>query len=737
MNRFPAFPPSRLLLRILTAALAAASLPTLAGAQEKQAGKDEKDETVTIRAEQMTGRPDREVHLERDVEVTRGPMTINADRATYDIVEDEVEAEGNIRMRRFGDRYTGDELRLKMDTGKGYVTNPTYSLERNGAAGNAERINFLAQDRASVVDGTYSTCEGPDPDWYLKASTLDLDSGRDAGYARKAIVYFKGVPVLGTPAMSFPLSGARKSGFLPPTIGSSSSGGLEVTVPYYVNIAPNRDLTLFPKIYASRGFQWGAEGRYLGATYSGQTRGEALFDDQQTKTNRYAISSIHTHNFAPGFNYAWNINAASDDNYPVDFSRTITAASQRLLLRDLALNYANPSGFWSTTARVSNYQVLEDPAAPIGRQYDRLPQVTAQAGRLDVNGFDWNVASELTRFWHPDKIRGDRFVVNPRIEYPFIRPGYFFTPRMSLHATKYYLDNVAPGAERDLTRVVPTVSLDGGLVFERAADFFGKTMTQTLEPRLFYVYTPFRNQSAFPIFDTGLADLSFAQLFSENRFIGNDRISDANQLTAALVSRYIEMDGAERMRFAVGQRYYFMPQRVTLGEVRNDSRSDLLLSGYGRLTASLNVEGNVQYSQTQHKMSRSSVGARWMPAPKSVLNLQYRRDFLVSPVLEQVDVSAQWPLARRWYGVGRVNYSLPDRTVAEGLLGVEYKADCWVFRIVSQRIPTSATTATSTLFFQLELNGLTRLGSNPLDALRASIPGYQLVNQPATQSSNP
>lgn len=714
---------------MLAAAVAASSTaPMLAVAQAREGGADE-NAPVTISAEQMTGRPDREVHLERNVEVTRGPTKITADRATYRAVEDEVEASGRVCMQRFGDRYSGDAVKLKIDTGQGFVIHPAYRLERNKAQGKAERIDFLAQDQATVTEGTYSTCEGPDPDWYLKASKLDLDSGRDIGVAHSAIVYFKDVPILGVPAMSFSLSGARKSGFLPPTIGTTNKGGLEVTVPYYVNIAPNRDLTLYPRIFARRGIQWGADGRYLGERYAGETRVEALFNDQQTKTNRYAISSTHTHNFAPGFSYAWNINAASDDDYPSDFSRTITASSQRLLPRDLTLNYFG-GGFWSASARVSNFQVLQDPASPIVRPYDRLPQLNMQAGRLDVNGFDWNVDAELTRFWHPDLVRGERFLVNPRVAYPFIRPGYSFTPKLSLHATRYHLDNPGSTSAQELTRVLPTLSLDGGLVFERSAPFFGQTMTQTLEPRLFYVYTPYRDQSAFPLFDTAEADLSFAQLFSENRFVGNDRVSDANQLTTALISRYIENNGAERMRVALGQRFYFTEQRVTLGTARNESRSDLLLSAYGQLTATTSVEGNIQYSQTRHTVSRSNYGVRWMPAPKKVLNLQYRRD--LQNKLEQVDVSGQWPLAQRWYGVARVNYSLSDRKIAEGLLGTEYKADCWVFRMVGQRVPTATGKATSALFFQLELNGLTRLGSNPLDALRASIPGYQMVNQPNT-----
>lgn len=729
MNRFPAFPPSQLLLRILAALVATAPVhPYVFAEGSKRAGADEKDLPATISAEQMSGRPDREVVLERDVEIIRGPTTINADKATYRIVEDEVEASGNIRMKRFGDTYTGDELRLRIEATEGYVLHPTYRLEQNNAQGSADRIDFEGEDRATVLDGTYSTCEGPDPDWYLKSSKLNLDAARDVGVAHRTTVYFKGLPILAAPAMSFPLSDARKTGLLPPTIGTTNRGGLEVTLPYYLNLAPNRDLTLYPKFYARRGLQLGAEGRYLGDGYFGETRVEYLPNDQLTKTDRYAISSTHTQVLSPGLVYTWNINSASDDNYPTDFSRTITAANQRLMLRDMALSYGG--AYWSTVVRASNFQVLQDPVAPIVRPYDRLPQVLFHAGRQDVNGFDWDVDSEMTRFSHPTLLRGDRFLVNPRIAYPIIQPGYFISPKLSLHATTYSVENQAPGpADRSLNRVLPTLSIDSGLVFERDAPFFGNMMTQTLEPRLFYVYTPYRNQSTIPNFDTAEADLSFAQLFSENRFIGNDRISDANQLTAALISRYIEPSGAERMRFALGQRFYFTEQRVTLGGARNESRSDVLVSAYGQITPALSVEGNVQYSQTLHSMSRDRYGVRWQPAPRSVLNLQYRRDRVNT--LEQVDVSAQWPFANRWYGLARVNYSLPDSKVAEGLLGVEYKADCWVFRMVGQRTPTAAGQVTSALFFQLELNGLTRLGSNPLDAIRANIPGYQMVNQPS------
>ncbi|MNR87800.1 LPS-assembly protein LptD precursor [compost metagenome] len=740
--------PQRLFSTVV-AVIAAVSAPTFAAAQTnaKPAKPDDREEETRISSEQMTGRPDRELVLERDVEITRGDTTVNSDHAIYRAVEDEVELTGNIRMKRFGDRFTGDKLRLKMDTGVGYVTNSTFYMQESNGQGTAERIDFESEDRAVVTEGTFSTCEGPDPDWYIKSSTLKLDTGREVGNAEAPIVYFKGVPILGALSMSFPLSGARKSGFLAPTQGTTSTGGLEVSVPYYFNIAPNRDLTLTPRYIARRGMMLGADARYMDSTYAGETKAEFLPNDDQTKTNRWSIASVHTQKFSPETTFNWNINSASDNNYPSDFSRNLSISTQRLLLRDINLSYA--STFWTATARASNYQVLQDPASPITRPYDRLPQLSLVAARQDVNGFDWTANLEATRFWHPDLVRGERYVVNPSLSYPIVRPSYFVTPKISLNAATYSVQDPLTNVNSKYNRALPTFSLDSGLVFERETTLFGTAATQTLEPRLFYVNTPYRDQSQFPLFDTATADLSFAQIFSENRFIGNDRISDANQLTAAMVSRYIEESGTERLRVALAQRFYFSDQRVTLGTPLVQNKSDLLASGVFQLSKALRTEGNVQYSSSQKTVSRGNAGVSWRPEPKKVLNLTYRVD--VPNALRQVDISGQWPIADRWYGVGRLNYSLkndyanrpgytalavpPARGLSEGLLGLEYKADCWIFRVVAQRIPTATGKSTSTLFFQLELSGLTRLGSDPLEALRTSIPGYQVLGRPSNSSN--
>jgi LPS-assembly protein len=720
------------LVRVMALALTAASLPPFAFGQTgvKQPRGNEEDAPTNLGAERMTGRPDREVILERDAEITRGSTTLNADKATYDIIEDEIFATGNVRLKRWGDRYTGDELKLKMDTGKGYVVKPTYKLEANNAQGKGDRIDFEARDKALITQGTYSTCEGPDPDWYMRSSTISLDTGRDFGSARNAVIFFKGVPILGSPYMSFPLSHERKSGFLPPSIGTTNKGGLEILTPYYFNIAPNRDLTLYPRIISQRGFQLGADARYLGESYSGQTKVEGLLNDRLTKGNRWAISSTHNQKFDSGLTWAADINAASDDTYPSDFPSTITAASQRLLLRDTLLSYTG--SFWTASMRASNYQVLQDPASPIGRPYDRLPQLTFLAQRSNVNGFDWSVNSEMTRFWHPEALRGERFVVNPRISYPTVKPGYFVTPALSLHATSYALHNQAPGLPSTLSRVLPTASLDSGLIFERDTSFLGKPAVQTLEPRLFYVYTPYREQSTakgWPNFDTGLADFNFSQIFSENRFSGHDLISDSNQLTAAVTSRFLEPTGAERMRLALAQRYYFNEQRVVASFTGgpNETRSDLLAAASVQVTPQFSFEANTQYSQSLRTVSRSLYGVRYAPGPKRILNLQYRKD--LASALDLIDISGQWPVADRWYAVGRVNYSRSERKIAESLLGMEYKADCWVFRVVAHRLPTATGVATSAIYIQLELNGLSKLGANPMELIRTNVSGYQPVNQ--------
>jgi LPS-assembly protein len=704
------------------------------------------DAPTIIEGEQLTGRPDREVRLQRQVEVTRGQTVVNANQVYYDIVDDRVEADGDVRVLRAGDRFNGNTLKLKLDTGIGYMDSIVYRLLKRNAQGHAERIDFESDDVATISNGVYTTCNGPDPDWYLKTSKLTLDDGAGIGQARNAVLVFKGVPVAGTPSISFPLTEGRKSGFLAPTLTTSTNTGLQLTVPYYWDIAPNRDLTLFPRYMSTRGVMLGADARYLEREFAGETRFEFMNDADYANRSRYAVSARHNQNLYPGVGLAVYYNAVSDNDYARDFPFSHVferpGINRRLLSQVATMSYS-AGGPWSGTLQLADFQVLQDRNAPIGIPYARLPQLNLNYSDFNDNGFNVNVGYQYTNFSHPTAVQGDRLVVNPRVSYDYLRtPGSFIVPSLSAHATYYNLNQVANSTMTAPSRIVPTFSLDSGLLFERSASFFGRDAIQTLEPRAYYTYTSYvqQNGGLYPNFDSTIADLSYGMMFRENRFIGNDRIGDANQLTLAMTSRYLESDGAERLRMAIAQRFNFSQPRVGLGTdpaVNSGEKSDVLLLATGRVTRETRLDANFQYNQQRGEINRVNFGVYWQPEPLKVLNVQYRRDSrnladIPNTKYELVDLSGQWPIAPRWYGVGRINYLLDENRVGQSLLGVEHQADCWIFRLVSQRVPTATSTTNTTIFLQLEFNGLSSLGTNPMQALRFNIPGYQSLGQPVT-----
>jgi LPS-assembly protein len=706
---------------------------------------------VKLEAQQINGRPDRTITLEKDAKVDKGNSHIEADDIHYDIVDDKIKALGHVFIDRAGDKFTGNQLQLKMDTGIGYMDSPVYRLLRKNAQGRAERVEFDSQDSATVLGGDFTTCEGPNPDWYLKSSKLSLDNDSGTGVARNAILVFKGVPIAGTPYISFPLAEERVSGFLAPTFITSTTGGLEVTTPYYIDIAPNRDLTLYPHYISRRGLMLGSEARYLDRDYAGQTRAEYLNSDAVTGENRYIVSSQHRQNFGSGLSFNSNLNAASDDGYPNDFPYSLgysnPGTSRRLLLRDAVLNYSDIDQ--RAMFRVTDFQILQDPRAPIAIPYARLPQLTYQKFNYFDNGLSLELNSDFTRFSHATGFQGatqvvknaDRMVLNPRMTYRWQRPGAFIKPSLSLHMTNYNLDQIPYATMTAPARVVPTASLDSGLIFERDASFFGRDATQTLEPRLFITHTPYVKQdlTLYPNFDSAEADFNYAQIFRENRFVGHDRVGDASTVTTALMSRYLEIEGQERLRVAVAQRFSFSDPRVILGNPLSqtstiaDTKSDILMLSSGRVTRELRLDANFQYSQSNQIFNRINFGTFWQPEPMKVLNVQYRRDIRsTDPAanFEIFDISGQWPLSARWYGVGRLNYLIKEQDIGQSLIGAEYRADCWIFRFVGQRTPTAQGVVNTTVFLQLEFNGLSSLGSNPLTALRANVPGYQKLTQP-------
>jgi LPS-assembly protein len=698
----------------------------------------------TISAEHIDGINQKHVTASGHVSVMQGNMELTADLVEYDMVSDLASIPGKMRMDRGGDIVTGTGLKLTLATEIGtldqpsffFSKNPTRPAQRYEARGSASRMNFEGKDQERLFGALYTTCKPDESDWYLKVSDLALDRERNVGTGINGVVEFKGVPILYLPYMTFPLNSDRKSGFLPPSFGSSTSSGLELAIPWYWNIAPNHDATITPKFFTRRGVQIGSEFRYLDRNYLGELDTEYLPHDRVVDRDRYLLSLRHYQNLkswlAPGWSASINAQKVSDDNYFRDLSTRIANTAQTNLPRDAALSYTSPFGNW--TMRYLGYQTLQDPALPVVPPYRLAPQISFTAQPNRWNGVEFNTIGEFTDFQHPTLVNGQRLLFYPTASLPLTAPYGFITPKAGFHATRYQLTRNEAGFESG-TRTVPIVSVDSGLSFERPLTLWGQAISQTLEPRLFFLYVPYRDQSRLPVFSTAVTDFSFAQIFNENLFVGGDRISDARQMTAAVNTRFIEdLTGIERLRAAIGQRYYFTPQRVTLPDASpgaatqqqgNLSRSDLLAALSGQLSDSWFLDSGFQYSTSKTEFQRTNIAARYNADSGRILNFSYR---FTRESLKQVDISAQWPfgkVAPAWTLLARANHSFQDKRLIEGLLGVEYNQGCWEFRLVAHRFATAAQQYSNSIQFQLELKGLSKLGINPLETLRQNIPGYR------------
>lgn len=742
---------------------------------------------VFVSAENIEGRADEVTIAEGNAELRKFGSLVLADKLTYRPLDDEVEAVGNVLLRQEDSEISGPYMRMKLSEQIGYfeeadykinklVTNKYYRLgyrttKEAGLAtssgvplllnvpaavglqppaplqrpsdsyGHARRIDFEGESQVRLSDATYSTCKPDSQDWYLRGDEIRLDYDAEVGEATNAKLTFKDTPIFFSPSATFSLNHNRKSGILPGTFAASTKNGLDLTVPVYWNIAPNYDATLYPRYMSKRGLQLGGEARYKDYYGEGYARMEYVPNDLIADRTRYAYGINLTQTLGRGLSTTINWNGVSDDRYWEDFSSRLLNTSQTQLPRLFSLSYA-PFYAWTLNLTQLKYQTLQpDPANPVSRPYFIEPQLSATGRLYDLAGLaDFGFYAQYSRFTHPTKVEGARTVVFPQISFPVVTPGYSIIPKVGVHATQYDLSRQDAGQSQVMSRVLPLFSLDGSLTFERHTEFAGTDYLQTLEPRLFYVYIPYRDQSHLPVFDSALGDFNFAQIFSENRYSGYDRVNDANQLTAAVTTRLLDpATGTERLKAMLGQRYYFKEQRVTITDevARQRQFSNFLAAFSGLVAPGTYAEAAWEYNYHKSQNERLSAGVRYQPEPAKVLSAAYRfsRDALNVGQVEQVDIAGQWPLSKQWYFVGRYNYSIRDKQLLEAIGGLEYNPGCWAARFVVQRLEAVGGSPNTTFFFQLELNDFASIGSNPISLLRRTIPGYGKVNELPTTGS--
>lgn len=732
------------------------------------AGIIEDDQPVFLDGDQVDGTGQDTVTLTGNGSIRRTGTSLKGDRIDYDQRSGWVDAVGNVRLMRDGGLISGPGLRYNVNTEQGEVDQPRFHIGASGASGHAETATIHDRQRMSMTDVVYTGCPCPNPAWEIRARDVDLNFEDNEGIAHWGVLYFKDVPILASPYLTFPIKKERKSGLLMPTYGTTSKGGFDFSLPYYFNLAPNYDMTLTPRLLSKRGVQLGGEFRYMGSTYEGQMHGTWLDHDREAKRDRWMYSTQHVQRLGGGFNLAWDVNAASDDDYFRDFSTLgLNEASTTNLSRRGQVGWG--SKYWRSYVLVQQYQTLQDVDAPIAPPFEKMPEFGLSGARYDFNGFDFT--TDMTATWFKNSsyynaLQGRELINGPEgrrlsmystMSYPIVRPGWYITPKAGMHVSQYqtdwYLSNGSRRAVDPRTsqrRALPIFSLDTGMTFERQSSLFGKAALQTLEPRVYYLWVPYRNQADLPLYDTSAATFSFAQAFSENIYSGGwDRIANANQVTLGLTSRWLDADtGFERLKLEGAQRIYFEDQKVTLpGETpRTGARSDYLMGASAALTNTLTTQMSLQYNPYDSRWERATGGFKWLPQRATSITASYRYQREPTPGIrdlsrprtpqEQVSTTFQWPLSNRWYTLGRMDYSLRENRFTQAIGGVEYKGDCcWVGRFVVQRYAVSANDANTAFFFQLELSGLGSLGTDPMSLLSKSITGYQVINPPGPDRS--
>jgi LPS-assembly protein len=703
----------------------AASAPTSAIASA------EADERVTIEADDQdfTFDVNGNAVLSGNVVMRMGDKVIHADRLEYDAKNGRAKLTGAVEFASPALKVRGSSGEYSPALGAQFE-GAQFELPASNARGAARNMQVDATGTVTLDDVSFSTCPLTDRAWEIKSKRIVLDTRANKGTGHGTRVEFKDVPFVYLPWMTFPIGPQRQSGFFFPNIGGGSRNGVEVSLPYYWNIRPNADLMAEPVYYAKRGVDFAGEFRYLTTRQRGSLSFNYLPNDSEFRAEnplandntRTRLQLEHVAELPGDWRFRIDATDVSDSSYFEDFAHGPEGTSIPFTERLAEATYRDEH--WNVRAQIQDFQTIDEDLAVEDRPYARTPRVLASGDwNLGLGAVDYGFDSEFVNFERNTGVTGWRMDVAPRVGLDWSAPGFFVRPSGGFRYTQYSLENNDPGTDDSPTRSLPFASLDAGLVFERTAGSRAQRRL-TLEPRALYLYAPFREQSELPLFDTGLPDLNLVQLFRANRYVGADRVNDANQVSFGLTSRLFNADtGAQYLAASFGQAYYFEKPRVVLPDepVATRDTSDLIAQISLTAYKNWNVEAGIQWNPEDTRSERSQFRLQYRPDGTRVLNLSYRAQ---RDRLEQAEVSGAWPIGKHWNAYARAVYSLRDSSMLERFAGFEYRACCWRLRAVARRsVSNREGTQESSFYLQLELNGLASVGD--ADAfLEHTIRGY-------------
>lgn len=700
-------------------------VPVFPDAQQAPEGLkvDNAEQPINIGGDDLSGTEDNPV-FKGNVTLRRGTQFMGADQLTYDRNQDVYTAVGSIRYQGGGLRLVAARAEGNQATDSHSVDDVRYQLLARRGNGTARRVTLTGSDGV-LYDGTYSTCQPEDRRWEVRAKRIDIDTEAGFAVAHDATLRIGRVPVLYLPWFRFPTDDQRRTGLLMPMLSNSSRNGLDWRQPVYLNLAPNYDATLTPRLMTSRGLQLGAQFRYLVEGGQGTVEAAYMPHDRLRDRSRAMFRYWAFQDVSPQWQARANLNWISDTRYLEDFSSSLDGLSQYSAYSEIGL-YGHGRG-WDAALSADRWQLADFTLTEAVLPYDRAPRAWVHVDRPLAGLLHWRLDAEAVRFWHPARPGGARLDLKPGLSLPLEGDAWFLTPTLAYRYTTYELDDALARqlGSRSPSRGQPILSVDAGLFFDRETRIKGKDYLQTIEPRLFYLRVPYADQTDMPVFDTQPLTFGWSQLFRDNRYSGADRQADANQVTLAVSTRSIrQSDGRERFSASLGQIHYLSASRVTLPNepITEKGRSAWVVDANYAPTDRWTIGASYQWDPKFKRTDLASLRARYLLPEQGVVNLGYRYR---RGVLEQTDLAFLYPVNANWSVVGRHYYSLRDRKTLESVAGVQWDSCCIAVRVVARRyVHNRAGELANALMFEFELKGMGSAGQDTQRILRRAILGY-------------
>ena len=711
--------------------------------QVKSSIEDLSENDILIEGDSLESILDRKLRASGNALISKGNQSITADFIEYDQISEELYAKGQITITTPDLELKGSELEMSLAENTGSIANGSFvaNINENTPSrfnkelrGTATKIFLEGEDKKKLENAKVTTCDAGQNEWFITSDETIIDQSSGNIKAKHATLSLKGVPIMYSPYVDFSTTSQRKSGWLLPTAGSTTTSGFETSIPYYFNLSPTHDATLTSRYMEKRGLQFDGEFRYLSKNYKGTSEIQYLNKDRDADIdNRYLLDIKHQHNFGNGFSgtVEYEKVKSNDNNYFADMSTSIAVTSQVSLRQTAHLDYkkTDDSSDIKGSLKVQEFQNLTS-ASPyelkpsFNLSYKKDWEDKADQSLFLQTGADFSYDQFDTGNNAAKNIAtGSRIASTPSVSFPMEASFGFLKPKMIANLRHYDLDD-ASTSQKSLA--IPTVSLDSGLYLDRPFKLSGYNFTQTLEPRIFYTYTPYEDQSDIPYFDTSLNELNTTTIFQENQFSGKDRVMDTNAITTAFTTRIIDDSGYDWMLFTMGQRFYLSDRKV-LDEDRyaNSSykgdKSDFLVGAQANLTKSLKITSDYEYNFSEDTTNKFTAAARFRPEPGKVLNASYR--MVLNPSSGKYDVkqyllSGQWPLSSGWSALASYNYDIYERQDIESMVGAEYDAGCWSAQMMFHRLQLATSeTSTDTFFLMLEIGDLGSFGQGDKSSL--------------------